>query len=75
TVEKIGDRLFSVFVIDLFDTTKSQYSKKMLAMTTIKSNIISFDFELLTKQNGLATDNFLSNAKYYLRSIRTSNGK
>lgn len=75
TVEKIGDRYFSIIVVDLYDTAKAQYSKKLLAATTIKSNIIYFDFELLTKQKGHATDKFIDNSKYYLRTIQLSNGK
>lgn len=75
TIEKIGDRFFSIIEIDLYDTTKAQYSKKLLAATTIKRNIIHFDFELLTKQKDAATDNFINNSKYYLRTIRISNGK
>ena len=75
TVEKIGDRYFSIIAIDLYDTTKSQFSKKLLAATTIKSNIISFNFELLTKEKSTATDKFIDNSKYYLRTLRLSNGK
>jgi hypothetical protein len=75
TVERIGDRYFSIITIDLFDTTKEQYSKKLLAATSLKSNIICFDFELLTKEKGAITDNFIQNSKYYLRTVRLSNGK
>lgn len=75
TVEKIGDRYFSIITIDLFDTTKQQFSKKLLAATTIKSSIISFNFELLTKDKSIATDKFIDNSKYYLQTIRLSNGK
>ncbi len=75
TVEKIGDRYFSIIAIDLYDTAKAQFSKKLLAATSIKSNIIYFDFELLTKEKGSATDEFIDNSKYYLRTVRLSNGK
>jgi len=75
TIEKIGDRFFSIIVIDLYDTSKAQYSKKLLAATSIKGNIISFSFELLTKGIGGATDNFINNSKFYLRTIRISNGQ
>jgi hypothetical protein len=74
TVEKIGDRYYSIIVIDLYDTLKNQYSKKLLASTTIKSNIIDFNYELLTKRNDSLTNNFINNSKYYLRTIRISNG-
>ncbi|OQP39962.1 hypothetical protein A4H97_17245 [Niastella yeongjuensis] len=74
TVEKIGDRYFSIIVIDLYDTLKNQYSKKLLASTTIKGNIVDFKYELLTKRNDSLNKNFITNSKYYLRTIRISNG-
>ena len=70
TIEKIGDRYFSIIVIDKYDTAKAQYSKKLLSTTTIRKGTIDFNFELLTKQKGSATENFIDNAKYYLRTIR-----
>jgi hypothetical protein len=70
TIEKIGDRYFSIIVVDKYDTAKAQYSKKLLSTTTIKKGTIDFNFELLTKQKGSATENFIDNAKYYLRTIR-----
>lgn len=75
TVEKIGDRFFSVFTIDLYDTAKLQYSKKVLAASSIKGNIIHFKFELLTKHSDSSTKYFLNNSKYFLRRIRISNVK
>jgi hypothetical protein len=70
TIEKIGDRYFSIIVVDKYDTAKAQYSKKLLSTTTIRKGTIDFNFELLTKQSSLATENFIDNAKYYLRTIR-----
>jgi hypothetical protein len=75
TVEKIGDRYFSIITIDLYDTANRQFSKKLLAATSIKSNGIEFNFELLTKQKDSVTQNFLGNSMYFLRTIRLSNGK
>lgn len=72
TVEKIGDRYYSIFTIDLYDTAKHQYTKKLLAATTIKSNDIHFNFELLTKRKDSATNNFIRNSMYYLKSIHLS---
>jgi len=74
TVEKIGDRYYSIIVIDLYDTLKNKYSKKLLASTTIKGNIVDFRYELLTKRNDSLTNNFINNSKYYLRTIRINNG-
>ena len=75
TVEKIGDRYFSIIVIDLYDTLTHTYSKKLLAATTIKSNSIQFNFELLTRQKNLMNDNFIENAKFYLRTLGLSRGR
>ena len=73
TIEKIGDRYFSIIVIDKFDSAKAEYSKKLLSTTTIKRGTIDFNFELATKRKDSLTDNFINNAKYYLRTIRVSN--
>jgi hypothetical protein len=70
TLEKIGDRYFSIITIDLFDSSTMQYSKKVLSCASLKGNGISFDFELLTKQKGTATDSFISNSLYYLKTVR-----
>jgi hypothetical protein len=70
TIEKIGDRYFSIILIDKYDTARAQYSKKLLSTTTIKNGTIDFNFELLTKQKDSITDKFIDNAKYYLRTIR-----
>ena len=75
TVEKIGDRYFSIIAVDLYDTTNRQFSKKLLAVTSIKGNGIEFKFELLTKQNDSVTQKFIDNSIYFLRTIRLSNGK
>lgn len=74
SVEKIGERYFSVITVSLYDTIKRQYSKKLWASTTIKSNLIDFKFELLTKEKDSLKDNFIENAKYYLRTARLSKG-
>jgi hypothetical protein len=74
TIEKIADHYFSIFVIDLYDSIKSQYSKKVLASTFIKSNGVEFNFELLTKQKDSLKDKFLENSKYFLRTVRINTG-
>jgi hypothetical protein len=70
TIEKIGDRYFSIIVIDKYDTASAVYSRKLLSTTTIKRGTIDFDFELTTRQKDSLTDNFINDAKYYLRTIR-----
>ena len=75
TIEKIGDRYFSIVIIDLYDSLKSQYSKKLLASAEINSNVVDFNFELLTKRKDSLTDNFINNSKYFLTTIRISSSK
>lgn len=76
TIEKIGDRYFSIIVIDMYDTAKVQYSKKLLSTTTLKTGTIDFNFDLLSKQKDSLTEKFIDKAKYYLRTIRIgSNNK
>lgn len=75
TIERIGDRFLSIIIIDAYDTTSLFYVKKLLAATIINKNPVYFDFELLTKQAGLATDSFINNAYTSLRSIRLSENK
>jgi hypothetical protein len=73
TIEKIGDHYFSIFVIDLYDSSKSLYSRKLLAQTSVRGNQVKFNFELLTKQKDSLKDKFLENSRYFLRTIRISN--
>jgi hypothetical protein len=70
TLEKIGDRYFSIITIDLFDSSAMQFSKKVLSYASLKGNGVSFDFELITKQKGIATDSFINNSIYYLKTVR-----
>lgn len=72
TVERIRDRHFSIFTIDLYDSVNTRYSKKLLAATGIKGNIVEICFELLTKQKDSLHENFLDHALYYLRTVRFS---
>jgi hypothetical protein len=70
SIEKIGDRYFSVIVVDLYDSSKRQYTKKLLATTTLKSGTIDFNFELLTSQKNSLTEMFLNNSISYIETIR-----
>jgi len=74
TVEKIGNRYFAILVVDQYDSLKNQYCKRLLATTSIKSNMIFFDFELLTKENDSLTKHFIDISKYYLRTASIDNG-
>ena len=74
TIEKIGERYFAILIVDNYDSLNKQYCKKLLATTSIKSNMIFFDFELLTKKNDSLTNSFIDNSKYYLRTASIDNG-
>jgi hypothetical protein len=70
SIEKIGDRYFSIIVIEKYDTATAEYSKELLSSTTFKNGTIDFNFKLLTKRKDSLTENFIANAKSYLRTIR-----
>jgi hypothetical protein len=70
TIEKIGDRYFSIIVIDKFDSATSVYYKKLLSTTTIRMGTIDFNFELTSKRNDSMTEKFIDKAKFYLQTIR-----
>ena len=44
TIEKIDNHNFSIFTIDLYDSVKLLYTKKVIASTYIKSNAVEFNF-------------------------------
>jgi len=74
TVEKINDRYFSIAEVNIFDTVKHLYSKKVLATTTIKGNAITFRYDLLSRKLDSINQNFIKNSKRLLKSIKISNG-
>jgi hypothetical protein len=74
TMEKIGDRYFSIIIIDKYDSAKAQYSKRLLSTTTLRRGTIDFNFDLLSKQKDSLTEKFIDNAKYYLRTVRIESG-
>jgi hypothetical protein len=70
TLEKINDRFFSIITFDDYDTGNNQHFKKLLSTTFIHGNIVSFSYELLTKQKDSLADIFLQNAKESLRTLQ-----
>lgn len=71
TVQKINDRYFSIFEMEKSDSIES---KKILAATTIKGNLIKLQFELLTKKNDSISKNFIKNSIDLIQTIRLSKG-
>ena len=69
TIEIIGERYFSIMIIDFFDEDKKLYSKKLLAATSTGGNIIEFKFELITTQKNELVFNYLTNVKACLQTI------
>lgn len=74
TIEKIGDRYFSIIEVDIFDSTENQFSRKVIGTTTIRANEIRFTYDLLTKKKDTLFDNFFDRSRKSIRSIRISNG-
>ncbi|HLY72006.1 MAG TPA: hypothetical protein VKR53_19865 [Puia sp.] len=71
TIEKINDRYFTIIAIKKDDTI---HSMRVLAITTIKSNEIRFEFELTTKKLDSIGLNFIDNSIKVIRTIRLSKG-
>lgn len=74
TVEKINDRYFSIIEINLYDSAKKQFSRKLLAATNIKGNGVGFDFELLTKKDDSTSRHFITNSMELVRTIKIAKG-
>ena len=72
TIEKIGDRYFSIIAMERSDTIQH---KEVLAITTIKGNNIKFQYDLLTKKNDSITKNFIKNSIDLIRTIQITNGR
>jgi hypothetical protein len=71
TIERIGDRYYSIIEMERSDTVQS---KRVLAATTIKGNLIKFQYDLLTKKKDSIETNFIKNSIDLIRTIRVSKG-
>jgi hypothetical protein len=69
TIEKIGDRYFSIFVTQKSDTI---HNIRVLAVTTIKGNEIKFRYDLLSKNGDQVEKSFIKNSLDLIRTIRIS---
>ncbi len=69
TIQKIGDRYFSIFIMEKTDSIQS---KKVLAATSIRGNTIIFKFELLKKNKDTASGKFIENSLKHINTIRIS---
>jgi hypothetical protein len=72
TIEKIGDRYFSIIAMERSDTIQH---KEVLAITTIKGNKIKFQYDLLTKKSDSITKDFIKNSIDLIRTIQITNGR
>jgi hypothetical protein len=71
TIQKINGRYFSIIEMAKYDTLQS---KKVLAVTTIKNNVIRFQYELLTTKNDSIAKSFIKNSIDLIKTIRISKG-
>ena len=71
TIEKINDRYYSIFAMRRSDTIRSE---KVLAVTTIKGNLIRFQYDLLTKKVDSVETNFIKNSLDLIRTIQINKG-
>jgi len=73
TVEKIGDRYYSIVYMQGFDKKRQKHFAKVAALTTIKSNEIEFHYDIRTSDT-INVKEFNSNSLRFIRTIRMSNG-
>lgn len=71
TIEKIGDRYFSIFVMQRSDTIDNI---RVLAVTTIKGNEVKFCYDLLSKKGNLLEKSFIKNSLDLIRTIQVKKG-
>jgi len=67
TLEKIGNRYFSIFALQQADTI---HNIRVLAMTTFKGNEITFKYDLLTKREDSIQRNFIKNSIDLIHTIK-----
>lgn len=73
TVEKIGDRYFSIVCMNGFDKKKQKHFAKVAALTTIKSNEVEFHYDIRTRDT-VNLKEFNESSIRFIRTIRISNG-
>lgn len=71
TVQKIGNRYFSIIAIGKSDST---LSRKVFAITTIRRNMIQFKYEQLARHADSTKDNFLATTMDLIKTIRINLG-
>lgn len=71
TIEKIGDRYFSIFVMQRSDTIDNI---RVLAVTTIRGNEVKFRYDLLSKKGNLLEKSFIKNSLDFIRTIQINKG-
>ena len=71
TIQKINDRYYSIFAMRRSDTIRCE---KVLAVTTVKGNLIRFQYDLLTKKTDSVEVDFIKNSIDLIRTIRINQG-
>ncbi|GAB3294139.1 hypothetical protein [Hymenobacter tenuis] len=72
TIERINSNYYSIFTYKIPDSTNHKLLQKIEARTIKKGVIIDLEFELnIPKEDSLAK-HFISNSKYYLRTVKIS---
>lgn len=71
TIEKVNDRYFYIFAMEKHDTT---FIKKVIAVSSIKTNEIIFQYKLVTQKNDSTTKNFIKNSIDLIKTIKISKG-
>lgn len=71
TILNINDRYFSIIAMEKSD---SIFHKRVLCVTTIQSNVVTFKYELATRDTDSVSKNFISKSIELLKSIQIGKG-
>jgi hypothetical protein len=67
TIQKIGDRYFTIFALNRSDSVES---KKILATTRIKGVKVEFSYELLTKKHDSLSIGFINTSYDLIKTLQ-----
>jgi len=73
TIERIGDRYYSIISLAGFNRETQRHFAKLAALTTVKGNEIEFHFDTNSKDT-INEKEFFNNSTKFIRTIRISNG-
>lgn len=74
TVERIGDRFFSIFKISDFDSTSNVHIQRLIGYTSIAGNQLEFRYDLLSQKKDSIFTGFFERALKNLETVEIKDG-